>query len=69
MGSSSTAGLGNSVDQGDVCYASVLFSKNQEESLYSNFVPAEPKTSQNEEKEENVENVEYSAIMIKNTPW
>ncbi|XP_032418975.1 hemicentin-1-like [Xiphophorus hellerii] len=65
MGSSSTAGLGNSVDQGDVCYASVLFSKNQEESLYSNFVPAEPKTSQNEEKEENVE---YSAIMIKNTP-
>ncbi|XP_043971443.1 hemicentin-1-like isoform X2 [Gambusia affinis] len=65
QGSSSTAGLGNSVAQDDVCYASVIFSKNQEEPLYSNFVPAEPKTSQNEEKEENVE---YSAIMIKNTP-
>ncbi|XP_017159930.1 B-cell receptor CD22-like [Poecilia reticulata] len=61
--SSSTAGLGNSAAQDDVCYASVLFSKNQEEPLYSNFVPAEPKTSKNKE-----EDVEYSAVMIKNTP-
>ncbi|XP_014890057.1 carcinoembryonic antigen-related cell adhesion molecule 1-like [Poecilia latipinna] len=61
--SSSTAGLGNSADQDDVCYASVHFCKNQEEPLYSNFVPAEPKTSKNQE-----EDVEYSAVMIKNTP-
>ncbi|XP_021175833.2 B-cell receptor CD22 [Fundulus heteroclitus] len=60
----STAAVGNSTDQDDIHYASVQFSKKQEDPVYSNFMPAKPKTHQNEEDVE----VEYSMVMIKNTP-
>ncbi|XP_015225831.1 PREDICTED: B-cell receptor CD22-like [Cyprinodon variegatus] len=61
----STAALGNSTDQDDLCYAAVSFSKKQEEPVYSNFIPAEPKTPQHKDEEDDVE---YSEVMVKKTP-
>ncbi|XP_045886854.1 B-cell receptor CD22-like [Micropterus dolomieu] len=48
----------------DLCYASVSFSKNQEDALYSNIKPAQPNRHKNEE-EEDEDGVEYSVVNFK----
>ncbi|XP_074483203.1 hemicentin-2-like [Sebastes fasciatus] len=52
--------------QDDLCYASVIFSKNQEDPLYANIRPAQPyRHEEEEEEEEEEEDVDYTVINIK----
>ncbi len=48
-------------EQDDLCYASVSFSKNREDPLYSNISPAQVNRHKNEEEEED-NSVEYTAV-------
>ncbi|XP_044047681.1 B-cell receptor CD22-like isoform X9 [Siniperca chuatsi] len=51
-------------EPGDLCYASVSFSKNQEDPLYSNIRPAQHNRHKHEEEEEE-DGVEYTIINFK----
>ncbi|XP_078022752.1 B-cell receptor CD22-like [Epinephelus lanceolatus] len=52
-----------SEQQDDLCYASVSFSKNQEDPLYSNVRPNQP--NRHREEEEDEDDVEYSVVNFK----
>lgn len=53
-------------EQDDLCYASVRYSKQQEDPLYSNIRPVQPNRNKNEEQEEEDEgSVEYSVVKMK----
>lgn len=53
-------------EQNDLCYASVRYSKNQEEPLYSNVRAFQPNRHNNGEQEEEDEcSVEYSVVNLK----
>ncbi|GLD67823.1 hemicentin-1-like isoform X1 [Lates japonicus] len=58
-------GSGNEEQPDELFYASVSFSKNQEDPLYSNITPAQPNRHKTEEEEEDEEDVEYTAVNIK----
>ncbi len=60
----STAVQGNSTEeQDDLCYATVSFSKNQEDPVYSNIRPAQLNRHENEEEEEKDQDcVEYTVV-------
>ncbi|MEQ2238584.1 hypothetical protein ILYODFUR_034707, partial [Ilyodon furcidens] len=60
--STAAARINRSTDEDNLYYTSVVFSKTQDEPLYSNFMPAEAKTPQEEEVD-----VEYSTVMIRGT--
>ncbi|MEQ2261711.1 hypothetical protein XENORESO_014581 [Xenotaenia resolanae] len=60
--STAAARINRSTDEDSLYYTSVVFSKTQDEPLYSNFMPAEAKTPQEEEVD-----VEYSTVMIRGT--
>ncbi|XP_034543309.1 B-cell receptor CD22-like [Notolabrus celidotus] len=49
----------------ELCYASVRFSKNQEEALYSNFSPAKPNRPMKKKEDEDGDDVEYARVNIK----
>ncbi|XP_044047674.1 hemicentin-2-like isoform X3 [Siniperca chuatsi] len=51
-------------EPGDLCYASVSFSKNQEDPLYSNIRPAQHNRHKHEEEEEE-DGVEYTIVNFK----
>lgn len=50
----------------DLCYASVSFSKSQEDPLYSNIMPTKPKGQNEEDEEEGGGDVEYSLVKFIN---
>ncbi|XP_063331686.2 B-cell receptor CD22-like, partial [Pelmatolapia mariae] len=52
--------------QDDLCYASVSFSKSQEDPLYSNIMPTKPKGQNEEDEEEGGGDVEYSLVKFIN---
>ncbi len=60
----STAVQRNSTEeQDDLCYATVSFSKNQEDPVYSNIRPAQLNRHENEEEEEKDQDcVEYTVV-------
>ncbi|XP_034543846.1 B-cell receptor CD22-like [Notolabrus celidotus] len=49
----------------ELCYASVRFSNNQEEALYSNFSPAKPNRPKKKKEDEDGDDVEYARVNIK----
>lgn len=49
----------------DISYASVNFSENQEDSLYSNIRPAQPNRHKHEEEDE--DSVEYTTVNFNNS--
>ncbi|CAI5681330.1 unnamed protein product [Oreochromis niloticus] len=52
--------------QDDLCYASVSFSKSQEDPLYSNIMPTKPNGQNEEDEEEGGGDVEYSLVKFIN---
>lgn len=66
---SATAQRNPSEEQDDLNYATVSFSKNQEDPLYSNVGLANPKRQQHEEEEEeeDEDGVEYTFVNFKSS--